>query len=70
MSEGRKEGVDFFLKSNNPTPTGGKKRKVYENMYFSYAHMLMVVAFMVVNASVFSKNCGSDVFPHPSVWGC
>ena len=23
---GRKEGVDFFLKSNNPTPTGGEHK--------------------------------------------
>ena len=23
--EGEGEGVDFFLKSNNPTPTGGEK---------------------------------------------
>ena len=23
--EWRKEGVDFFLKSNNPTPTGGEQ---------------------------------------------
>ena len=22
--EGRREGVDFFLKSNNPTPEGGE----------------------------------------------
>ena len=30
---GRREGVDFSLKSNNPTPEGGEKhRKTHENI--------------------------------------
>ena len=27
--EGRKEGVDFSLKSNNPTPTGGEQTNLW-----------------------------------------
>ena len=30
--EGRSEGVDLFLKSNSPTPTGGEKQNLTQGM--------------------------------------
>ena len=47
--------MDLFLKSNNPTPTGGEKHTVLgaPGIPGAYAHIEIVVAFLVVNFFVF-----------------
>ena len=56
--QGREEeGVDFFLKSNNPTPEGGEQMKNHDSGSQKPRRKE-------------KPTSGIFIVPHPSVWGC
>ena len=73
----RKERVDFFLKSNNPTPEGGEKLRntlkilrpefwddCFFDIFLFYDYMLTVIAFLVLKRIAFRHNS----VPRARIW--